>query len=220
MTTYESQAATNGYSVTPIRGYESYATFAADIAASSVGQQFAAVRYDNENWVQTPVNEQQDPATYMMQFTQLAHAHGYVVIVTPALDLMGVTAAPCHAQSGELLSDAFLRCGIPAAAATADADVYDIQAQSLQLNTLQYSTFARSAAAQAHAINVDLLVLAGVTTDRAGDTADNMFSSANAVLGLLPPENIAGFWLNSTASDAAQIGIATNFLQQLRAAGY
>jgi len=98
--------------------------------------------------------------------------------------------------------------------------VYDIQAQSMQATPTAFASFALAAAAQAHGVNPSLVVLAGVTTDRPEDTAANMFASASAVLGMAPPNDIVGFWLNSQSGVAAEITMSVDFLTMLQGAGY
>jgi hypothetical protein len=219
--TYETAPYTGGYDVVTTRGFTSYAEFAAirDGGAPDV----AAVRYDNEHWDATPDAEQQDPARYMAMFTKLAHTRGYKVILTPAVDLMSVATATCHATTGEDSNAAFLRCGIAAAAAAAGGDVYDIQAQGLQDTPDAYAGFALAAAAQAHQADggAAMIVIAGVTTDRgAEDTPANMFESAIAVLGKAAPGDVVGFWLNSMTSPSSEITTSTEFLAMLQDAGY
>jgi hypothetical protein len=41
----------------PIAGYRSYADFAADFAAGTIGPWFKGVLYDNETWPDTPMAE-------------------------------------------------------------------------------------------------------------------------------------------------------------------
>ena len=57
--------------------------------------------YDPEYWAATPVNEQQNPALYMQEFGQLAHANGLKVIETPGRDLGLVPGSACPQTPSE-----------------------------------------------------------------------------------------------------------------------
>src|SRR5689334_2489172 len=111
----------DGFATTGVLIYNSYAQFAADIASHAIAPSYTWVMYDPEYWAATPLNEQQDPATYMQQFGQLAHANGLKVIEAPGRDLGLVPGASCPQARGENLDHWFLRCNLPGAAA-ADAD--------------------------------------------------------------------------------------------------
>jgi hypothetical protein len=219
-------------------GYTSCAQLDLDIEAGKVPPR-VALRYDNESWGLTPTDEQNDPAKYMTLFAELAHLNGHQVILTPALDLMKLSKVtdppPCQAKPGESSASAFLRCGIPGKAAAAakaagvPKAVYDVQSQSLQATRdstpllPSYKDFTLAAATQAHETDPDLVVIAGLTTqpsDVMTPTAANLLASALSVLGAAAPQKIAGFWLNCTAGDPNQVGMAVEFLTNLKAAGY
>jgi hypothetical protein len=218
--TYETNVGTRGYGVSVMHGYQSFAQFQADVSGGAIASGVVAVRYDNESWSQTPANEQADPVTFMRDFVTLAHTNHLRAVLTPALDLMSNGAAACHTMAGETLDAAYLRCRIPEAVAMAGADVFDIQAQSLQTTTTAWTTLVQNAATQARAANSGLIIVAGLTTDRAGDTAGNLYAAATSVVSLSMPTLVTGFWLNSMASSAAGITSAMDFLTQLQAAGF
>jgi hypothetical protein len=218
--TFETNVGTRGYGVSVMHGYQSFAQFQTDVSGGAIAAGVVAVRYDNESWTQTPANEQADPVTFMRGFVTLAHANHLRAVLTPALDLMSNGAAACHAMTGETLDAAYLRCRIPEAAAMAGADVFDIQAQSLQTTTTAWTTLVQNAATQARVANPGLIIVAGLTTDRTGDTAANLYAAATSVVSLSMPTLVTGFWLNSMASSSAGITAAMDFLTQLHAAGF
>lgn len=103
----------------------SYAAFAGQAATLSAG---SWVMYDNEHWSFTPVAEQTDPAGYMARFVTLAHQHQLRVILTPALDL--AIAMNCDVRTDPAWRNYLDNCRLPAAAAAAHPDAFEIQAQS------------------------------------------------------------------------------------------
>lgn len=219
-TTYETGNVPYGYTVTQMQGFQSYAAFSSAVAGGSIPSGVVAVRYDNEKWPGTPVVEQNDPATYMTKFTNLAHAHHYIVVLTPARDLMAVSTAVCHTGSGESTDHAYLRCGIPAEAVNTGAEVFEIQSQADETNTATYTSFTRAVLTQARGASAKVVILAGLTTMRAGDTAALMEAGATSVIGQSGHPNVAGFWLNVHSGTASEVTMATDFLNRLRNDGY
>ena len=112
----------DGFTTSGVLAYTSYAQFAADIASHAIAPTYSWVMYDPEYWSATPLNEQQNPAQYMQEFGQLAHANGLKVIRPPAATWAWSPAPPARKTPGENLDHWFLRCNIPGAAA-ADADM-------------------------------------------------------------------------------------------------
>lgn len=180
-----------GYAAQSIKTYNSYAAYLADATPHSF------VGYDNESWVATPLNERLNPTAYMAAFAELAHARGAKVMLMPARDLLGVPGTLWTSY----LADA------PQAASV--ADVYEIQAQALQTKGVAaYASFVKSAVGNAKPGQPKW---AGLTTDRAGDTAAQMFACYEATKG-----EVSGYWLNSTS---ATLPIVVRFLREVRAAG-
>ena len=122
-----------GLAATPVLGYTSYAQFASDIQNSQISYPYQWVMYDPEEWAQTPLNEQQNPARYMTLFGQLAHAHGLKVIMAPAMDLGYVAGAATPRLPGETIVHWYIRANIAGAAATA-GDIVNIQGESETTN--------------------------------------------------------------------------------------
>jgi hypothetical protein len=105
--------------------------------------------YDPEYWPATPLPEQQNPATYMQQFGQLAHANGLKVIEAPGRDLGLVPGAACPQARGENLDHWYLRCNLPGAAALS-ADMVVIQDQVNTTNPAEFDYLYTTAAKSAH----------------------------------------------------------------------
>lgn len=201
-----------GYGTTATLKYESYETFASDVAKGAVDPSIRAVAYDPEKWSRTPLVEQHDPATYMRLFAELAYAHGYSAIMTPARDLMAVSGAVCGQRSGETLSDAFLRCDIAGAAARY-ADVYQIQSQVLEADPSAFRAFVQAAADQAVLANPRILVMGGLsTTAVTGATAQMLFNAWSSVRGV-----VAGHYM--TIDSASVNTLAVPFFRMVKAAG-
>ena len=195
-----------GYATTPVLDYTSYAQFSSDIASGAIKYPYKWVMYDPEDWSQTPVNEQQDPLTYMKQFGQLAHAHGLKVIEAPAMDLCSVSGTDYPRLSGETCSQWYNRVNIAGAAAT-DADIYVLQDESNTTNLSQYVSLYNSASVQARAANSGVLVYSEVST--ANGTSDQMTAAAEAV-------SPNGFYVAAPGATAQ----ADQFFQSMKAAGY
>jgi hypothetical protein len=151
-----------GFAAAGVAVYTSYAQFAADVASHALSPAIGWVMYDPEYWAATPLNEQQNPALYLQQFAQLAHANGLKVIETPGRDLGLVPGSACPMTPGENLDHWFLNCNIAAAGAT--ADILVIQDQVNTLNPAEFDFLYNAAEAQAHAANPQVLVDAEIST--------------------------------------------------------
>jgi hypothetical protein len=215
----------SGFETTPVLKYTSYAQFQADLTAgpnmtSVIPAAYTWLMYDNEyekppagttgNGWPTPINEADDPWTYMRLFVQLAHANGYRVILTPARDLGNDPTSVLPMLSSDMsLDDWYIRTGIAYTAAATGAEVVHIQAQADQptgTNTppTQYDAFFAACVAQIEQASGYCRRTAGVsTTSPAGVTAQNMYDSATSVA-----TTTQGYWLN--LSDAT-VSTATDF---------
>src|SRR4029077_3883837 len=127
----------DGFATSGVLAYTSYAQFAADIASHAIAPTYSWVMYDSEYWSATPLNEQQNPALYMQKFGQLAHANGLKVIEAPGRDLGLVPGSACPQTPGENLDHWYLRCNIPAAAASS-ADLLVVQDQVNTTNPAEF----------------------------------------------------------------------------------
>jgi hypothetical protein len=143
--------------------WASEAQFASDIREGNIPADVQDVMYDPEGWDSTPLPEQRDPARYAELFARLAHAHGYVVIVTPHPSLVSVPGAACGQRAGETQEAAYVRCRIAEEVARY-ADIYETQAQALERDPGAYRDFVARTAAQARSANPDVVVLSGLST--------------------------------------------------------
>ena len=197
----------DGFATSGVLVYNSYAQFAADIAHHAIAPSYQWVMYDTEDWSATPSREQQNPALYMQEFGQLAHAHGLKVIEAPARDLGLVPGTACPKTSSENLDQWFLTCHLPAAAA-ADADLMVLQDQVNTTNPAAFDDLYTSARAQAQAANPNIIVDAEVSTTYG--TATQMATAAQSA----HPD---GLYISATTTTLRK---AKSFLYLMQRAGY
>lgn len=196
----------DGFAAAGVLVYNSYAQFAADIASHAIAPSYQWVMYDPEAWALTPLSEQQNPARYLPQFAQLAHASGLKVIEAPGRDLGLVPGAACPETPGETLDHWYLRCNIPAAAAT--ADVLVVQDQVNTATPTEYDHLYSTARAQAQAVNPQITVDAEVSTTYG--TATQMATAAQSA-------HADGIYINATTPTLSK---ARSFLRLMQTAGY
>ena len=197
----------DGFATTGVLVYNSYAQFAADIASHTIAPSYTWVMYDPEYWALTPLNEQQNPARYMQQFGQLAHANGLKVIEAPGRDLAMVPGTACPPIRGETLDHWFLRCNIPGAAAAA-GDMLVVQDQVNTTNTTEFDYLYSSSRAEAQAANPQVITDAEISTTYG--TASQMATAARSA-------NADGIYINATTH---ALGKAKSFLRLMQLAGY
>lgn len=173
----------------PIRSFKSFAEIRTALETGALGAEVRGVMYDYERWRFTPEDEQRNPAGYVKQAADLAHAHGLLVFTAPAVDLVPVLAPAADRRRQE---DAYLQLGLAADAARY-ADVFDIQAQRFERDTERYAAFVRRAAAQARQANPKVVVLAGISTQPSGQTvtADDILRAICATRDI-----VDGYWFN------------------------
>jgi hypothetical protein len=164
---------------TTAMGWASVVAFEQDLAAGVIPDSVRLVMYDPEAWAHTPLQEQQDPATWMHRFAFLARNAGYRVMMTPHPGLVTVPGAVCAKAEDEGVVAAFLRCRIPEVAG-ATADVVDLQLQGLETNPAAYRRAFVTAAEQVRGADPDVEVLAHLTTALATD-ANVLFSAWRSV---------------------------------------
>lgn len=179
----------------PARSFTSYNQLASALQGSDVSPDIKAVLYDNESWILTPSEEQRDPARYDALAAQAAHNRNLRFMAAPAMDLVTVLGT----QPGEKHSDAYLRLGL-ARMAAANADVVDIQAQSLENSLADYTHFVQMAASQAHVARPNVTVVAGLSTNPRGVAVSpgQLLADVNATRTF-----VQGYWLNVPAASAA-----------------
>lgn len=195
-----------GFTTTPLLKYTSYAQFQADLTAGQGGTSvipsaYKWLMYDNEyendgaggNAWPTPMNEADDPWTYMRLFVRLAHANGYQVMLVPARDLGNDPTSVQPALPGETLDEWYIRTAIAYTAAAAGAEVVHIQSQADQASPpTEFDAFFAACVAQIEQASGYCRRTAGVsTTSPAGVTAQTMYDSATSVAA-----TTQGYWLN------------------------
>ena len=180
----------DGFTTSSVLIYTSYAQFAADLTSHAIAPSYTWVMYDPEYWSATPIAEQQNPAAYMQQFGQLAHANGLKVIEAPGRDLGLVPGAACPETPGENLDHWFLRCNIPAAAA-ASGDMVVIQDQVNTTNPAEFDYLYTSSRAEAQAANPQITTDPEVSTSYG--TATQMATAAKSA-------HADGIYINATSN--------------------
>jgi hypothetical protein len=170
----------------PIVAFSSLADLTQAVTGGGLPTGTKAVLYDPEAWPFTPLPEQRDPANAARQALRLAHAHGLQLIVAPALSL--TTLRPASGPRWQQ----FLHLGLAGAMAK-EADVIELQAQSLERDTSSYAAFVHAAARQARAANPRVTVLAGLSTNPPGAevTSQQLTAAVRATSGV-----VSGYWLN------------------------
>ncbi|HEY3765105.1 MAG TPA: hypothetical protein VGL44_08095 [Gaiellales bacterium] len=198
-----------GSGAVPTLVYRSLAAFRADLRRGRIDSRIRAVLYDPERWPSTPAAEQRDPLAAMRQFGQLAHAHGYKVVLAPGRDLLAVPGARCGAN-GQSLDQAYLRCGFARAARF--ADVFSIQSQADEFDVPAFRAFVVAAAAQARAAHPGVRIFAGISTNPATGRArsTDLTRAVRSVDG-----TVNGFWANVFVRRPGQLQTAIAFFRSL-----
>lgn len=187
-----------------VAAFQSFAAFRK--RARRLPQDVKLVMYDPEPWRYTPLREQRNPARYMNRFGALAHARGLRVAMAPSPSLVSVPGAACPRRPGEAMSAAYLRCGLPEAAA-AGADLVDLQLQVLERDPATYGRFVRRAERGCREANPDVEVLSQLSTSPSTYRADPhmLVGAARAVAG-----TVDGFYLSVEPSE---VSVAEAFLR-------
>lgn len=123
-----------------------------------------AVLYEDQDWSLTPRAQQRDPALYYGLAARAAHHRGLLLIAAPSPDLI---AALSPRTRKARTYDEFLSLDL-AGAAAADADVFEIQAQSSETDRSEYAPFVRAVAEQAAEAHAAIAVLSSISTNPAG----------------------------------------------------
>jgi hypothetical protein len=137
--------------------------FEADVASGAIAADVRVAMYDPERWRHTPLAEQRDPVAAIARFGELAHRHGYLVMITPHPGLVSVKGGAFGREGDETEEDAYERSGIAEAAAAA-ADIVETQAQRLQNDPRAYRALVSKTAERARRVNSEVLVLSGLST--------------------------------------------------------
>ncbi len=205
------QTSTAGQEVADFR---SYAELKKMIRQQAIPAGIHWLMYDNEQWSLTPAGEQADPVRYEQLFAKLAHRHGYRVILAPAQDLVPGFDKNSF-RGGKAVWPSYLSMGLATASARS-ADIYEIQAQPYEMSVYRsqraYADFVAAAAAQARAANPNVVVYAGLSTQRVS-TAAQLLQDYEATRTV-----VDGYWLNIPRHDQpGPPALADQFLRTLPA---
>jgi hypothetical protein len=149
----------------------------AEMFFSSAGLQ-AAIRHhrmipgvkfvvdDLEDLGTAPAAEQREPMPAMKGFAHAANTHGYQPVLIPGRDLMLVSGAMCSQQRGHTISQSYLHCGLPSAAAY--APIYVIQSAAVETNLPALRQLVQEAAAQARKANPNVTIFATLSVSPNG----------------------------------------------------
>jgi hypothetical protein len=193
--------------VIPVQYFFSSAGLQAAIDHHRVIPGVKVVADDLENFAITPASERKKPIPALRGFADSAHAHGYRSILMPGRDLMRVPGAVCSQRPGTTISQAYLRCGLPTAAAY--APIYVIQAAAVETNLSALRQLIQDGAAEAHRANPHALVLATLSVSPNGLYVP---AAAVAVAAEAIRPYVQGFFINDLRpSDSRMIA----FLQAL-----
>jgi hypothetical protein len=154
----------------------------------------------------TPRAERKEPIPAMKGFAHAAHARGYQPVLIPGRDLMLVSGAMCSQQRGHTISQSYLSCHLPAAAA-AYAPIYVIQAAAVETNLTALRQLVQEAAAQARKANPNVTIFATLSVSPNGAYAPAI-AVVRAAEAIRP--YVQGFEMNNIRpSDSRMIGFLT-----------
>lgn len=205
-----------GYKGVAVLGFKAYRNGTnglSDALDKGIPHWVQAVQYDSEHWTPTPEKEQgawlhnsSINYSYAQHFCDLAHSKGLRVILTPGNDLCNNAPNPAYGgkaqypvDKNETIEHAYVRHGIATAAKwLSPGDVYEYQAQPLELDPSSYKLFTREVAGQVRNKSRGVTFLAGIgrvgaTWDHA--SASQLHDAATSVAGI-----VAGFWPNVDAN--------------------
>jgi hypothetical protein len=121
---------------------------------------------DLEDLGLAPAVEQKEPIPAMKGFAHAADTHGYQPVLIPGRDLMLVSGAMCAKQPGHTISQSYLHCGLPAAAAY--TPIYVIQSAAVETNLPALRQLVQEAAAQARKANPHVTIFATLSVSPNG----------------------------------------------------
>lgn len=190
----------DGLGYTPILTYKAYAQFKADIQNSNFVQDsityapagpidtsiYEWLKFDIEDWSDTPDIESADPKQYIGLFIQLAHDNGFKVMATPARDL-GNSDTVHPKNPGEVLNDWYVRVNV--ASWCKDADIFEFQNQANMPVPADFTNYFQQVHDQMRAVNDTIPIWCGISTTYG--TGEDMFNSAHSV-----KDNADGYWIN------------------------
>ena len=203
-----------GVGVLGFKAYQNGSNGLADAVRNGLPSWVQAVQYDSEHWSWTPEKEQgawlynkHVNFSYAKHFCELAHSKGLKVVLTPGNDLCNNapnSAYPNHdpqypVQHGESIEHAYVRHGIATAAKwLSPGDVYEYQAQPLELAPSTYKSMTSEVANQVRKQKPGVTFLAGI--GRVGATWDHASAYQLHAAASSVSKIVAGFWPNVDAN--------------------
>jgi hypothetical protein len=205
-----------GVAVLGFKAYQNGSTGLLDAISKGLPSWVQAVQYDSEHWSPTPAVEQgawlynpHPNFSYAKHFCEVAHKHGLAVVLSPGNDLCNNRPNPAYPDNapqypvnpGETAEQAYVRHNLASAAKWLSAgDIYEYQAQPLELHPSTYRSITTQVSNQVKAVSSGVHFLAGI--GRSGPTWDNatcsqLESAADSVSGAA-----GGFWPNVDANAA------------------
>jgi hypothetical protein len=112
-----------------------------------------------------PAAERKAPIPALKEFAHAADSHGYQPVLIPGRDLMLVPGARCSQRRGTI-SQSYLRCGLPSAAAY--APIYVIQSAAVETNLSALRQLVQQGAAQARRANPKVTIFATLSVSPNG----------------------------------------------------
>lgn len=168
-------------SVIPVQYFFSNTGLHAAIAGHKVIPGVKFVADDLEDFAITPATERKNPIPAMRGFADGAESNGYRPILIPGRDLMRVPQAVCSQQPGTTISQSYLRCDLPAAAAY--APIYVIQAAAVETNLPALLQLVQDGVAQARKANPHVTIFATLSPSPNGSDvpASAVVKAADAI---------------------------------------
>jgi len=195
--------------VIPAEMFFSTAQLQTAIAQGQVIPGVKVVVDDLENLPTTPAAELKAPIPAMQGFAQAAAGDGLKPMLIPGRDLMLAPEAKCGRQTGQTISAAYLRCGLPAAAAY--APIFVIQAASVETNLPELKQLVQDAAARARKANPNATIFATLSVSPNG--ADVPASAVVQAAELIRPY-VQGYAMNNVRpSDPRMLDFLTTLSQ-------
>jgi hypothetical protein len=182
------QTPLGGVSARIVVSFSSAATLRAAVLDGGLPPHTYGVLFDPEAWAFTPAYEQQHPVLAATAAAATAHDHGLRFFVAPALNLVTVLTPSGHGSRAA----EFLAQRLPGRVGH-DADVVELQSQSLERNTAVYGAFVAAGAREARAANPRVRVLAGLSTNPPGAPVTLAQLRADVAATRTSAQ---GYWLN------------------------
>jgi hypothetical protein len=217
-----------GVAVLKFAAYQNGSDGLLDAISDGLPSWVQAVQYDSESWDLTPPIEKgawlHNPypgVSYAELFCRKAHELGFPAVLTPGVDLCNNKpnyAYPGNAPQypvapGERNYESYLRFRLASAARwLSPGDMYEYQAQALELDAALYKSVTTKVAAQVSEVSQGVIFLAGIgrtAADWDGATAAQLTAAARSVTSVA-----AGYWPN-VDENATRVQTMIRFLKNL-----